>query len=174
MNMKKIVCALLCALTLTLTGCGYDIPALNEISVDTIQTLNEDLPGCSRDDLVKAWGEPILQTSMLAGDIWDLGGELETLLNVYYNGDNTYNSALISYQIAYSGTVTEIVEPVGEATTRTVTVQLDDGTTVNLNTANTTIYTGADELAVGNKANFLCTAMTGSQYVWIYSAEIVG
>lgn len=174
MNMKKIVCTLFCALTLTLTGCGYDIPALNEISVDTIQTLNEELPGCSRDDLIKVWGEPNMLVTTLSGDIWDLGGELETLLNVYYNGDNTYNSALISYQLAYTGTVTEIAEPTGEATTRTVTVQLDDGTTVKLNTTTTTIYTGADELAVGNKANFLCNAMTGSQYVWIYSAEILG
>lgn len=172
--MKKLLCLLLCSLTLAFTGCGKDIPALNEISVDSIQQLNEDLPGCTRDELIKAWGEPDVLVTTMAGDIWDLGGELETLLNVYYNGDGTYNSALISYQIAYTGTVTEIAEPAGESTTRTVTVQLDDGTTVNLNTTTATIYTGADELAVGNQANFLCNAMTGSQYVWIYSAEIVG
>ncbi len=173
--MKKLLCILLCSLMLAFTGCGKDIPALSEISVDTIQQLNEELPGCTRDDLIKAWGEPDVLVTTISGDIWDLGGELETLLNVYYNGDNTYNSALISYQIAYTGTVTEITEPASaEATTRTVTVQLDDGTTVDLNTTNTTIYTGADELAVGNKANFLCNTMTGSEYVWIYSAEIIG
>jgi len=174
MNIKKITCALLCGLTLALTGCGPDIPALNEITIDTIGQLNEELSGCSRDDLIKVWGEPDLLVTTISGDIWDLGGELETLLNVYYNGDNTYNSALISYQIAYTGTVTAIAEPTGETPSSAVTVQLDDGTTVMLNTTGTTIYTGADELAVGNRANFLCNTMTGSQYVWIHSAEIVG
>ena len=174
MNTKKLACTLLCALTLALTGCGHDIPALNEVSVDTIQALNEELPGCDRDDLIKKWGEPTIVSQAMGSDIWDLGGELETLLNVYYSGDSTYNNALISYQLAYTGTVTEITEPTGDASTRTVTVQLDDGSTATLNTMVNTIYTGADALAVGNRANFICNAMTGSQYVWIYSAEILG
>ena len=170
--MKKILCTLLCALMLSLTGCGKDIPALDTIGVDNFETVSAELTDCTRDDLLKAWGEPDGELSGLFGDVWELEGELETLLNVYYNGDGTYNSALISYQIAYTGTVTEIGEPVSaEATTYKVTVELESGETVVLDTMATTVYTGADGLAVGNKANFVCNAITGSQYLWIQSAE---
>ncbi len=173
--MKKIVCTLLCALMLTLTGCGKDVPTLDTIGVDNFETVEAEFAGCTRDDLVKAWGEPDASMSGLPGDIWELEGELETLLNVYYNDDGTYNSALISYQVVYTGTVTEIGEKASaEAMTVKITVELDDGTTVTLDTTGTTVYTGADELAVGNRANFVCNAITGSQYLQIQSAEILG
>ena len=173
--MKKIVCTLLCALMLALTGCGKDIPALNEITVDNFETIETELVGCDRDDLIKAWGEPALSSTGMSSDIWDLKGELETLLNVYYNGDGSYNSSLISYMLKYTGTVTEIGDKVSpEATTFKVTVQLDDGSTVVIDTAVDTVYTSADALEVGQRANFVCTTMTGANYVWIKTAEIIG
>lgn len=173
--MKKILCTLLCALMLPLTGCGKDVPALDTIGVDNFETVSAELAGCTRDDLIKAWGEPDASLSGMFGDIWDLEEEMETLLNVYYNSDGTYNSALISYQAAYTGTVTEIGDKTSEeATTYKVTVELENGETVVLDVTATTVYTGGDGLAVGNKANFICNTMTGSQYVWIQSAEILG
>lgn len=175
--MKKLLSLLFCVLLLAFTGCGKDIPALDDIGVENFETISEQLTaaGCTRDDLVKAWGEPVLSSSSMYSDIWDLEEEMETLLNVYYNGDGTYNSALISYQTKYTGTVTEIGEPASaENTTRKVTVELESGETVVLNTMETTVYTGAEELAVGDKAVFVCNSMTGSQYMWIYSAEILG
>lgn len=175
--MKKLLCTLLCALMLSFTGCGTAVPSLDTIGVDNFETISEQLNSadCTRDDLIKAWGEPDMSLSGLFGDIWDLEEELETLLTVYYNNDGTYNSAMISYQVKYTGTVTEIGEKASEEIqTVKVTVELENGSTVILDTMATTVYTGADELAVGNKANFLCNTMTGSQYVWIYSAEIIG
>ena len=173
--MGRRLSALLCALTLALTGCGKDIPALSEITVDNFETIETALASCDRDDLIKAWGEPTLSSSGLSSDIWDLKGELETLLNVYYNGDGSYNSALISYMLKYTGTVTEIGDKASEeATTYKVTVQLDDGSTVVIDTAIDTVYTGAEALEVGQRANFVCTTMTGSDYVWIKTAEILG
>jgi hypothetical protein len=173
--MKKIVCTLLCALTLALTGCGKDIPALNEIGIDNLKTIEQELIGCDRDDLIRAWGEPDAEALGITGDVWELEGEYETLLNVYYNGDNSYNSALISYMLKYTGTVTEIGDKASEnAATFKVTVQLDDGSSVVIDTAIDTVYTGAEALEVGQRANFVCTTMTGSDYVWIRTAEILG
>lgn len=173
--MKKLLCALLCALMLSFTGCGKDVPALDTIGVDNFETVSKQLTSanCTRDDLINAWGEPDASLSGMYGDIWYLEEELETLLNVYYNGDSTFNSALISYQLAYTGTVTEIGKPSADAQTVDVTVDLGNGATVVLNTTTTTTYTGAEELSVGDRANFICNTMTGSKYLWIHSAEIM-
>ncbi len=173
--MKKTLCTLLCVLLLSLTGCGKDVPALDTISVDNFETVSAELTEYTRDDLIDAWGEPDASLSGLFGDIWDMERELETLLNVYYNDDGTYNSGMISYQVKYTGTVTGIGDKASEeVTTYKVTVELENGETVVLDTMATTVYTGADELAVGQKANFICNTMTGSQYLWIQSAEIIG
>ena len=174
--MKKLFCILLCTLMLAFTGCGKDLPALETIGVDNFETVETEFAGCTRDDLVKAWGDPAVSLADgTFGDIWELEGELETLLNVYYNTDGTYNSSLISYQLAYTGTVTEITEKASEeAALYTITAELDDGSTVVLDTMPTTVYTGAEELAVGNRVNFVCNTMTGSKYVWVQSAEVLG
>ena len=173
--MKKTLCILLCTLMLAVTGCGSDVPALDTIQLDNFETINEELTQYTRDDLIKAWGEPDASLSGLYGDIWDMERELETLLNVYYNNDGTYNSGMISYQVKYTGTVTEIGDKASEeVTTVEVFVELENGETVVLDTMATTVYTGADELAVGQKANFICNTMTGSKYLWIQSAEIIG
>jgi len=173
--MKKTISILLCALMLSLTSCGKDIPALETIGVDNFETVSAGLADCTQKDLRKAWGEPDVVLPELPGDVWELEGELETLLNVYYNTDGSYNSALISYQISYTGTVTEILpKPSGDAALYTITAELDDGSTVVLDTTPTTAFTGADQLTVGNRVNFICSAMTGSQYLQIQSAEIIG
>lgn len=172
--MKKIVCTLLCALTLALTGCGRDIPALSEIGIGNIETIQTEFADCTRDDLIKAWGNPAGTLSGLFGDVWDLEEDPAAYLTVYYNNDGTYNSALINYQVVYTGTVTEIIEASGEAVTTKVTVELDDSSSVVLDLTTATAYTGADGLAVGNRANFLCSAITGSQIIWLQSAEIIG
>ncbi len=172
--MKTIVCTLLCALLLTLTGCGKDIPSLDTVSIDNIDTIQTEFADCTRKDLIRAWGEPDASLSGLYGDIWDLEEELEAYLTVYYNEDDTYNSSLINYHILYTGTVTEISEPSPEAVTTKVTVELDDGSTVVLDITGATDYTGADSLVVGNRANFLCSAITGSKILWLQSAEILG
>ncbi len=172
--MKKIVCTLLCALMLALTGCGKDIPALDTVGIDNLETIQTEFADCTRKDLIKAWGNPDGTLSGLYGDVWDLEEDPAAYLTVYYNTDGTYNSALINYQIEYTGTVTEIIEASGEAVTTKVTVELDDGSSIVLDLTTATAYTGADGLAVGNRANFLCSAITGSQILWLQSAEIIG
>ena len=172
--MKKIVCTLFCALLLTLTGCGKDVPALDSVGIDNIEAMQEEFADCTRKDLIKAWGNPDGTLSGLYGDVWDLGEDPAAYITVYYNDDGTYNSSLINYQIVYTGTVTEITEPSGEAITTKITVELDDGTSVVLDSTGATSYTGADSLAVGNRANFLCSAITGSRVIWLQSAEILG
>ena len=174
--MKKLFCILLCTLMLAFTGCGKDLPAIETIGVDNFETVETEFAGCTRDDLIKAWGEPAVSLDDgMFGDIWELEGELETLLNVYYNTDGSYNSAMISYLLAYTGTVTEILpKSSGDAALYTITAELDDGSTVVLDTTPTTAFTGADQLNVGNRVNFICSAMTGSQYLQIQSAEIIG
>ena len=172
--MKKILFALFCVLLLTMTGCGRDIPALESIGVDNLDAVQTEFTDCTRKDLIRAWGDPDETLSGLFGDVWNLEEELETYLTVYYNDDGTYHSCLINYHILYTGTVTEIADPTPEAVTTKVTVELDDGSSVVLDITNATDYIGADSLAEGNRANFLCSAITGSRILWLQSAEIIG
>ena len=166
--MKKIVCTLLCALLLTLTGCGKDVPALDTVRTDNIETIQTEFADCTREDLIKAWGNPDGTLSGLFGDAWMLEDGSASYITVYYNNDGTFNSALINYEISYTGTVTEITEPSGEAITTKITVELDDGSSVVLDS------TGTDLPAVGTRAAFTCSAITGSSVYWVLSAEIIG
>ena len=75
--MKKLFCILLCTLMLAFTGCGKDLPALETIGVDNFETVETEFAGCTRDDLVKAWGDPAVSLADgTFGDIWELEGEL--------------------------------------------------------------------------------------------------
>ncbi len=169
--MKKI-CAVLLVLLLS-SGCEKNLPALSEFSVDTLDTVSAELTDCTRDDLIRAWGEPSGPLIGMYGDLWKLEHESPyqgNMLTVYYNMDDTYNSSHISYQITYTGTVTDIT--VDERRTMSVTVDLGDGETVVLTNWGTVVY-GANDLTVGHKATFLCNTTTDSPILSIHTAEII-
>ncbi len=170
--MKKI-CTVLLVLVLLSTGCGKTPPALTEISVDTIDTVSAELMDCTRDDLIRAWGEPSGPLIGMYGDLWKLENESPdqgNFLTVYYNMDDTYSSSHISYQITYTGIVTDIT--VDERKTMSVTVDLGNGETVVLTNWGTVVY-GANDLTVGHKATFLCNTTTDSHKLYIHTAEII-
>ncbi len=161
--MKKFFCTLLCAALFTLSGCGKDIPPLEDFSFDTLPTLSGQLAGCTPDDLARAWGNPDGHLSGLWGDIWDVDTETGDYIIVYYDSEGIYDSSLYSHPATYTGTVTSIVPEEEESSVHTVTVEQDNGETVALMIEEPYPV----PLSVGATATFRCRHSTGTERVWI-------